>query len=83
MSAPEFVKYWDIGLKVATTAALISVALLSTRFVTKEEFTASNARIEKIEAVLIRMEQNAITDIRHDNLLHDHETRIRHLEKNK
>ena len=83
MSAPEFVKYWDIGLKVATTVALLLVAILSTKFVTKEEFTAANSRIEKIEAVLIRMEQNAITDIRHDNLLHDHETRIRLLEKNK
>jgi hypothetical protein len=81
MSAPEFIKYWDVGLKVATTAALISVALLSTRFVTKEEFTASNARIERIEAVLIRMEQNAITDMRHDTILADHEIRMRNLEK--
>lgn len=81
MSAPEFIKYWDVGLKVATTVALISVALLGTRFVTKEEFVASNQRIEKIEAVLIRMEQNAVTDARHDNILNDHEARIRFLEK--
>lgn len=82
MSAPEFVKYWDVGLKIATTVALISVALLGTKFVTKEEFVASNQRIEKIEAVLIRMEQNAVTDARHDTILTDHETRIRILEKN-
>lgn len=81
MSAPEFIKYWDVGLKVATTVALISVALLGTRFVTKEEFVAANQRIEKIEAVLIRMEQNAVTDARHDNILNDHEARIRILEK--
>lgn len=81
MSAPEFIRYWDIGLKIATTIALIVVALLSTKFVTKEEFVASNQRIEKIEAVLIRMEQNAVTDARHDNILNDHEARIRTLER--
>jgi hypothetical protein len=59
----------------------VAVALLGTKFVTKEEFTAANSRIEKIEAVLIRMEQNAITDARHDNILNDHENRIRTLER--
>ena len=79
----ELPKYFDLGLKVATTGALVAVALLGTKFVTKEEFTAANARIEKIEAVLIRMEQNAITDARHDNILNDHEHRIRNLERTK
>ena len=74
-------KHFDTGLKIATTVALLAVALLGTKFVTKEEFVAANTRIEKIEAVLIRMEQNAITDARHDNLLNDHENRIRTLEK--
>lgn len=74
-------KYFDTGLKVATTGALVAVALLGTKFVTKEEFTSANNRIEKIEAVLIRMEQNAVTDTRHDNILSDHEARIRVLEK--
>ena len=75
-------KHFDTGLKIATTVALLAVALLGTKFVTKEEFVAANTRIEKIEAVLIRMEQNAITDARHDNLLNDHENRIRTLERN-
>ena len=74
-------KHFDLILKIATTIALLAVALLGTKFVTKEEFTAANSRIEKIEAVLIRMEQNAITDARHDNLLNDHEVRIRNIEK--
>lgn len=74
-------KHFDTGLKIATTIALLAVALLGTKFVTKEEFVAANTRIEKIEAVLIRMEQNAITDARHDNLLNDHENRIRTLER--
>jgi hypothetical protein len=74
-------KHFDLVLKIATTVALLAVALLGTKFVTKEEFVAANTRIEKIEAVLIRMEQNAVTDARHDNLLNDHENRIRTLER--
>lgn len=74
-------KHFDLFLKIATTVALLAVALLGTKFVTKEEFVAANTRIEKIEAVLIRMEQNAVTDARHDNLLNDHENRIRTLER--
>jgi hypothetical protein len=81
MLMSELGKHFDLVLKIATTIALLAVALLGTKFVTKEEFTAANARIEKIEAVLIRMEQNAITDARHDNILNDHEIRIRTLEK--
>ena len=77
----ELAKYFDIGLKVASTIALLAVALLGTKFVTKEEFRETNSRIEKIEAVLIRMEVNAETDKRHDNLLADHEARIRALER--
>jgi hypothetical protein len=82
MSSHEALRYWDVVLKVATTIALIAVALLGTRFVTKEEFVAANQRIEKIEQVLIRMEQNAEVDKRHDFILADHEQRIRTLERN-
>jgi hypothetical protein len=78
----DVAKYFDTFLKVATTGALIGVALLGTRFVTKEEFRDANARIEKIEAVLIRMEAQYETDRRHDALLADHESRLRTLEKN-
>jgi hypothetical protein len=81
MSQELFVKYWDTGLKVLTTFALLAVALLGTKFVTKEEFNVAYSRIEKIEAVLIRMEQNAETDKRHDQKLEDHEQRIRALER--
>lgn len=77
----EVFKYWDNGLKVLTTLALISVALLGTKFVTKEEFNSAYSRIEKIEQVLIRMEANAETDKRHDAKLEDHEGRIRALER--
>jgi hypothetical protein len=74
-------KHFDLGLKIATTVALLAVALLGTKFVTKDEFRDANSRIEKIEQVLIRMEANAETDKRHDILLADHEARIRTLER--
>ena len=47
----DLAKYFDIGLKIASTVALLAVALLGTKFVTKEEFTAANSRIEKIKHV--------------------------------
>jgi hypothetical protein len=77
----DILKYWDTGLKVASTLALVAVAMLGSKFVTKEEFTATNARIEKMEAVLIRMEVNAESDNRHDLLLADHEARLRQIER--
>jgi uncharacterized membrane protein affecting hemolysin expression len=83
MSSTDVIRYWDVVLKIATTVALVAVALLGTRFVTKEEFISANQRIEKIEQVLIRMEQNAEVDKRHDFILADHEQRIRSLEKAK
>ena len=74
-------KHFDLVLKIATTITLMAVALLGTKFVTKEEFHDANTRIEKIEAVLIRMEANAETDKRHDILLADHESRLRQVER--
>lgn len=74
------IKHFDNALKIGTFVALIGVALLGTKFATKEEFAIVNQRIEKIEQVLIRMEANAETDKRHDAKLADHETRIRTLE---
>ena len=83
----DFVKYFDIGLKLLTVFALLSVAFLGTKFVSRDEFKEANdvlsGRIGKIEEVLIRMEANYETDKRHDILLADHESRIRTIEKAK
>jgi hypothetical protein len=53
--------------------------------VSRSEFEAASeklsGRVEKIEAVLIRMEANAETDKRHDILLADHEGRLRAIER--
>jgi hypothetical protein len=81
----DVVKYFDIGLKLLTVFALLSVAFLGTKFVSRDEFKEANdvlsGRIGKIEEVLIRMEANYETDKRHDILLADHESRIRTIEK--
>jgi hypothetical protein len=77
----EMMRYFDTALKLGTFAALVGVALLGTKFATKEEFSIVNSRIEKIEQVLIRMEVNAETDKRHDITLADHEQRIRNIER--
>ena len=83
----DVVKYFDIGLKLLTVFALLSVAFLGTKFVSRDEFKEANdllsGRITKIEEVLIRMEANYETDKRHDILLADHENRIRSIEKAK
>lgn len=81
----DVVKYFDIGLKLLTIFALLSVAFLGTKFVSRDEFKEANdvlsGRIGKIEEVLIRMEANYETDKRHDILLADHESRLRTLER--
>ena len=83
----DVVKYFDIGLKLLTVFALLSVAFLGTKFVSRDEFKQANdvlsGRIGKIEEVLIRMEANYETDKRHDMLLADHESRIREVEKSR
>jgi hypothetical protein len=84
-SGEALVKYFDLFLKVSTVVALLSVALLGTKFVTKDEFKENydtlSSRVGKIEQVLIRMEANAETDKRHDVSILDHENRIRALER--
>ena len=75
----------DWLLKLATPAGVVVMLVLQSQFVTRAEFAKSQdlaeARLAKIEAVLIRMESGAETDKRHDNTLADHEGRIRALER--
>lgn len=75
----------DWIVKLATPIGVVVMLALQSQFVTRSEFlrTTENAdtRLAKIEAVLIRMEANAETDKRHDQLLSDHEARIRTIER--
>ena len=81
----QIIKALDMASRWITPAGILIVIILQSQFVSRSEFdTASNklsGRVEKIEAVLIRMEANAETDKRHDNLIADHEGRIRALER--
>ena len=75
----------DLASRWVTPAGILVVIVLQSQFVSRTEFEAASeklsGRVEKIEAVLIRMEANAETDKRHDILLADHEGRLRALER--
>ena len=78
-------KALDLASRWGTPAGILVVIALQSQFVSRTEFEAASeklsGRIEKIEAVLIRMEANAETDKRHDLVLADHEGRLRALER--
>jgi hypothetical protein len=75
----------DTAAKLAAPIGVVIMLWLQSQFVSRGEFEIASeklsGRVEKIEAVLIRMEANAETDKRHDKLLADHENRIRTLER--
>jgi len=75
----------DLASRWVTPAGILVVIVLQSQFVSRTEFEAASeklsGRVEKIEAVLIRMEANAETDKRHDLLLADHEGRLRAIER--
>ena len=78
-------KFIDIISRLITPLGVVFILILQSQFVSRKEFEISSdkitGRIEKIEQLLIRMESGAEIDKRHDNLLLDHEQRIRSLEK--
>ncbi len=78
-------KALDIASRWVTPAGILLILVLQSQFVSRGEFeTAAEklcGRVDKIEAVLIRMEANAETDKRHDILLADHEGRLRAIER--
>lgn len=80
----DFYKVLDITLKALPAIAAVVFLLISSKFVTREEYLATSdkfsGRIEAVEKLLIRMESSAETDKRHDAVLADHESRIRTLE---
>ena len=79
-------KYGDLLLKVLPAVASVIFIVLSSQFVSRSEFIATSdrfsGRIEQIEKLLIRMESSQEKDKQHDQLLADHEARIRAIEKN-
>jgi hypothetical protein len=80
----DVLKYGDLLLKVLPAVASVIFIVLSSQFVSRSEFIATSdrfsGRIEQIEKLLIRMESSQEKDRMHDQILSDHETRIRTLE---
>jgi hypothetical protein len=87
MSIENLNKTIDTAAKLAAPIGVAIMLYLQTQFVTRVEFSKAyektDSRLTKIEEVLIRMEASAEVDRRHDNLLADHEGRIRNLERAK
>jgi hypothetical protein len=85
MSVENINKTLDMAAKLAAPIGVIIMLWLQSQFVTRMEFVKANekteSRLTKIEEVLIRMESSSEVDRRHDNLLADHESRIRVIEK--
>ena len=75
----------DLAAKLAAPIGVVIMLWLQTQFVTRVEFLKiqerTDARLTKIEEVLIRMESASEVDRRHDNTLADHESRLRSLER--
>ena len=78
MSIENINKTLDIALKLSAPIGVAVMLYLQTQFVTRPEFMKAyertDARLTKIEELLIRME-------RHDKILADHEDRIRIVER--
>lgn len=85
MSVETLNKTIDLGLKLSAPIGVCVMLYLQTQFVTRIEFAKTaertDARLRKIEDVLIRMESAAEVDRRHDVALNDHENRLRTLER--
>lgn len=85
MSIENLNKTIDTAAKLAAPIGVAIMLYLQTQFVTRVEFSKAyektDSRLTKIEEVLIRMEASAEVDRRHDNLLNDHESRLRAIEK--
>jgi hypothetical protein len=85
MSIENLNKTVDTAAKLAAPVGVVIMLWLQSQFVTRVEFSKAydktDIRLTKIEEVLIRMEASAEVDRRHDNILADHEGRIRLLEK--
>lgn len=85
MSLENLNKTVDLAAKLAAPVGVVIMLWLQTQFVTRVEFLKiqerTDARLTKIEEVLIRMESASEVDRRHDNTLADHESRLRNLER--
>jgi len=72
--------FFDIMFKIGTPLGLLLVAWMGSQFATKSEVSDLKIKVSDIEKVLaVMVETNRVND-RQDDILDDHELRIRKLE---
>ena len=72
--------FFDIMFKIGTPLGLVLVAWMGSQFATKSEVDDLKVKVSDIEKVLAGMvETNRVND-RQDEILDDHESRLRKLE---
>ena len=80
----EFSKWLDVGFKAGPLIAVCIMAILSGQFVTRSEYMTAadrfSGRLEAVEKLLIKMESQAEVDRHQNEILSDHEARIRVIE---
>lgn len=82
----DWLKYGDFLLKALPAAAALIFIIISQSFVTRSEYLTTSekfsGRVEAIEKLLIKMESQAEVDRHQNEIIADHESRLRTLEKN-
>ena len=80
----DVLKYADFLLKALPAVAALVFLIISSQFVTRGEYLATSekfsGRVESIEKLLIKMESQAEVDRHQNDILADHESRLRDIE---
>lgn len=80
----DLLKWTDFGMKALPAVASVIFIVLSSQFVTRSEYLSTSekfsSRVESVERLLIKMESQAEVDRHQNEILSDHESRIRVLE---
>ena len=72
--------FFDIMFKIGTPLGLLLVAWMGSQFATKSEVSDLKGKVRDIEKILaVMVETNRVND-RQDEVIDDHEKRIRKLE---
>ena len=80
----DLFKWADFAFKALPAIAALIFLMISSQFVTRGEYLATSekfsGRVESIEKLLIKMESQGEVDRHQNEILADHESRLRDLE---
>jgi hypothetical protein len=80
----DLFKWADFAFKALPAIAAVVFLIISSQFVTRGEYLATSekfsGRVESIEKLLIKMESQAEVDRHQNEIIADHESRIRNIE---